>query len=123
MQLSRVTQLKISKLADGFETGFEDFLARHSKLEILNLAFHVKEETLWKLPAMLPNLKSFKFGSFYGFDEDDLKELLSTWDSIEKLTINRQNEREIDLQAATKDFTRSMIVRQRSVNGGNVFRK
>ncbi len=102
---------------------FEDFLSRHQKLKIINLNFTVEKETLWKLPALLPNLDNFEFCSFEGFNEDDLKKLLSSWESIKKLGFQTEDQRELDLEGATRDIARRLIVRQQTKESDYIFSK
>jgi Leucine-rich repeat (LRR) protein len=108
---------------EGSEFIFENFLGRHPKLSRLELSYTVKKEILWKLPALLPNLVDFGFVSFKGFDEDDLKELLSSWESIKKLRIVTKDQRKIDLKAATNNIARRLIVCQSTRSGENIFSK
>jgi hypothetical protein len=122
----KVTKLTICTIIEGSESSFEDFLTRHQKLKIFEWVLNVKKEILWKLPALLPNLSRFEFESFEGFTEEDLTKLLAPWESIKKLNINsymRFNQRELDLEAATKDIHRKIMICHITERKENVLNK
>jgi hypothetical protein len=107
-----LVELLIFRLADGFESDFETFIARQTKLRILDVSFVMNKKTLWKLPTLLPNLIELRFQSYQEFDEADLKKLLLSWESIKKLVIVTEDERELDLEAATRGIPREVVVLQ-----------
>jgi hypothetical protein len=113
----------INRLNEGSESSFEGFLARHQKLKELKLSFKLKKEILLKLPVLLPNVDDFEFYQFDGFDEDDLKNLLASWDSIKNLTIKSCGQRALDLEAATKDIHRRITICQYTGAGKNILIK
>jgi hypothetical protein len=121
-----LSELAIRHHSEGYESSFEGFLARHQKLKELKFYFKfylVKKEILLKLPALLPNVDDFEFYQFDGFDENDLKNLLASWNSIKILTINSYGQRKLDLEAATKDIHRRLTICQYTGAGTNILIK
>jgi hypothetical protein len=99
--------------ADDFGSDFETFLARHPKLKIFELGFHVlNEKIVWKLPTLLPNLIELNFQPYPEFNEADLIKLVLSWKSIKMLTIVLQDLGELDLEAVRKVIPGDVVVLQ-----------